>query len=454
MNDSTVVRCLRRLGVCLVLLLGGCGDSEPTSAPVPTARPAPATAAQAAAATWTPAGTALPPTLVLSATLSVTATATLSVTATATGCPAPAGWVRYTVAEGDTLSRLEVASGASVSALMQANCLAETTIYVGQTLLLPVAPPPTATQTPEPTRCAAPTGWVVFVVQPGDTLSTLAAGVGASVASIRQANCLPDDTIYAGRGLWLPSLPAAVEGEAACAPFVCSPARPIGALGEAVDFGGGFPGDELLCADGEEISIGSEAPNGTIWALGGSIFAGGERLLGACGVTEAVTFTLARSGGVATTLPTRTVSVGGEPVQAAFWEATCAAAGSDYTITYVTASSPTPVTREFSAKPFEGETGYFSVRGGGVYRVHLCGGSPPVGAKSLFLYQGTLDGNKTCVAETFRSWPPGAAVRGEPGGWFLDLTLPLAGDRGDCYVLEHRNGSLNPFVQIPVSAGD
>jgi len=355
------------------------------------------------------------------------------------------------VGEGDTLSRLEVASGASVSALMQANCLADSTIYLGQTLLLPVAPPPTATRPPEPTRCAAPAGWVVFVVQPGDTLSTLAAGVGASVASIRQANCLPDDTIYAGRGLWLPQQPAAAR-EDVCAPFACSPASLISTLGETPDFGSGAPGSELLCADEEGISIGSEAPNGTIWALE-DIFAGGERILGACGASEAVTFTLTRSG-KATRLPTTTVIVDEEPVQAAVWEATCAAADSDYTIAYVTASSPAPVERMFRTEPFARETGYVSVRGGGVYRVHLCGGSPPVGAKSLFLFQGTLDKNKKCVPETFRSWPPGPEVRGEPGGWFLDLTLPLPGDRGDCYVLQHRNGSSNSFVQIPVLAGD
>ncbi|MBU6352377.1 MAG: hypothetical protein KGS73_19785, partial [Chloroflexi bacterium] len=247
--------------------------------------------------------------------------------------------------------------------------------------------------------------------------------------------------------------PAAVEGEAACAPFVCSPARPIGAFGETPDFGSGFPGDQLLCADGAEISVGYKAPNGTIWALDG-IFAGGERILGACGATETVTFTLTRSGSVALLLPTTTVTVDEEPVQAAVWEATCAAAASDYTIAYVTASSPAPVTRTFRTESFARETGYVSARGGGVYRVHLCGGSPPVDAKSLFLYQGTLDGNKNCVPETFRSWPPGAAVRDEPGGWFLDLTLPLPGDRGDCYVLQHRDGSSNPFVQIPVLAGD
>ncbi len=449
MNNSTVARCLRSLGLCLVLLLGGCGDPEPTPAPVPTATPAPATPApatpvQAAAATWTPAGAATPPTPVLSATPLVTAT----------GCAVPAGWVRYTVGEGDTLSRLEVASGASVSALMQANCLADSTIYLGQTLWLPVAPPPTATQSPEPTRCAAPAGWVVWVVQPGDTLSTLAAGVGASVESIRQANCLPDDTIYAGRGLWLPRQPAADEEGTACAPFACSPVRPIGAFGEEVDFGSGFPGGQLLCADGAEISVGEKAPNGTIWAMDG-IFAGGERILGACGATEDVTFTLTRSGSVALLLPTTTITVDEEAVQAAVWEATCAAADSEYTIAYVTASSPAPVTRTFRTEPFARETGYVSTRGGGVYRVHLCGGSPPVGANSLILFQGRVEGNKKCAPETFRSWPPGAAVRGEPGGWFLDLTLPLPGDRGDCYVLQHRDGSSNPpFVQISVLAGD
>ncbi|UCC65181.1 MAG: LysM peptidoglycan-binding domain-containing protein [Anaerolineae bacterium] len=84
-----------------------------------------------------------------------TPTPTLRPTFTPIPCGPPPGWtVRYTVRRGDTLYSLARHCRTTVSAVRQANCLTDNTIYVGQRLWLPCRPiipvPPTATYTPAP----------------------------------------------------------------------------------------------------------------------------------------------------------------------------------------------------------------------------------------------------------------------------------------------------------------
>lgn len=74
-------------------------------------------------------------------------------------------------------------------------------------------PTATATLTPFPTatscfnQCAA-LGWSSYIVQPGDTLSSLAAAGNVSVARAAQANCLVDPSrIQAGQRICLPVIP-------------------------------------------------------------------------------------------------------------------------------------------------------------------------------------------------------------------------------------------------------
>jgi hypothetical protein len=52
--------------------------------------------------------------------------------------------------------------------------------------------------------CKRPSGWYNYVVQRGDTLSSLAVRSGSSVTALRQANCLRSNLIYAGAVLWVP----------------------------------------------------------------------------------------------------------------------------------------------------------------------------------------------------------------------------------------------------------
>lgn len=71
----------------------------------------------------------------------------------------------------------------------------------------PPSPTPLPPTVPPPPACAIPPGWQPQPVVPGDTVGRLAACVGAPVAEVLTANCLPPSgPIYAGEILWLPRL--------------------------------------------------------------------------------------------------------------------------------------------------------------------------------------------------------------------------------------------------------
>jgi LysM repeat protein len=110
--------------------------------------------------------------------------------------------VVYVVQRGDTLSSLARQTGITTAALMQVNCLSTSAIYAGQRLYLPSHPSPTL-----PYRCGPPLDWIIYYVQPGETLFSLARYFGISVEEIRLANCLTGYTIYVGQPLYLPPLP-------------------------------------------------------------------------------------------------------------------------------------------------------------------------------------------------------------------------------------------------------
>ncbi len=63
---------------------------------------------------------------------------------TATCAPPPADWATYKVQAGDTLSKLAAKLGTTLNAIISANCLRTTTIYVDQALLLPAIATPTS----------------------------------------------------------------------------------------------------------------------------------------------------------------------------------------------------------------------------------------------------------------------------------------------------------------------
>ncbi len=123
-----------------------------------------ATALPPVTAAATESGSPIPPTAL--------PTLYLSPTPRRTPCGPPSDWIVYIVAPGDTLFSLAARSGASVEAVLLANCLRDTTIYVGQALYLPTVPaPPTATATPLPTLTATPTVTPTATETPAATLT-------------------------------------------------------------------------------------------------------------------------------------------------------------------------------------------------------------------------------------------------------------------------------------------
>ncbi|MBV8083813.1 MAG: N-acetylmuramoyl-L-alanine amidase [Chloroflexi bacterium] len=117
---------------------------------------------------------------------------------------ANSGPTTVTVAAGDTLSAIAGRAGVSVASLIAANHLdSDGTILAGQQLSIPgagaaPATAPSATPAPQPTS--------TVVVAAGDTLTSIAARAGVSVAALAAANHLtPDGIIAIGQKLTVPA---------------------------------------------------------------------------------------------------------------------------------------------------------------------------------------------------------------------------------------------------------
>ena len=111
----------------------------------------------------------------------------------------------YIVQPGDTLSDIAEAYGVTVSALVQANGLTNPDyIYIGQELVVPGGRSGGALTTPS----GAATGGTAHrrhVVQPGDSLYSIAGAFGTSVDAIAQLNGLADPNyIVGGQQLLIP----------------------------------------------------------------------------------------------------------------------------------------------------------------------------------------------------------------------------------------------------------
>jgi LysM repeat protein len=116
-----------------------------------------------------------------------------------TNCPPPWGWLPYYVQAGDTLERIAAYYRSNVSELQQANCLLTTELIPGTVIYVPPLP----TQTPLP--CGRPYGWIVYYVQPGDTLYHLSQAYGVSVSDLQYANCMGNSTLlHVGQKLYVP----------------------------------------------------------------------------------------------------------------------------------------------------------------------------------------------------------------------------------------------------------
>jgi LysM repeat protein len=126
-----------------------------------------------------------------------------------TNCPPPNGWVRISVAPGDTLENLAARYNTTAAQIAQANCLLTSSLVVGYGIYVPYIPP-TVTFIP----CGPFPGWVLgYTVQPFDTLYHIATLYGTSVFDMQRANCIPvASRIFAGQQLWVPNVPTITPG--------------------------------------------------------------------------------------------------------------------------------------------------------------------------------------------------------------------------------------------------
>lgn len=112
---------------------------------------------------------------------------------TTSGGPAPGTATVHIVQSGETLFSIALRYGVTVEALKAANGLGSDIIYVGQRLVVPGGQP------------AGPTQERYHIVQPGDTLLTIAVRYGTTVEAIVRANGLPNaDFIWVGQRLLIP----------------------------------------------------------------------------------------------------------------------------------------------------------------------------------------------------------------------------------------------------------
>lgn len=125
-----------------------------------------------------------------------TVTPTPTQTPTPTLTPTPVPPINYTVQEGDTLGAVALEFDLTVEEIMAYNGMDSDLITAGDVLLIP---PPTPTPGPTPTPVpgeptATPAAFALHTVRAGDTLSTIGEEYGVSVAAIRQANDIPEDS--------------------------------------------------------------------------------------------------------------------------------------------------------------------------------------------------------------------------------------------------------------------
>ena len=140
---------------------------------------------------------------------------------------APAGAsAPHTVVPGDTLWSIATANGLSPGTVAAANGLSpETHVVLGTTVQVPAAGETSASGT----TTSAPPALGAYTVQPGDTLSAIAARTGVSAGEIGWMNGIdPSGTLLSGTALKLPtgaptpaSQPAPTRA-AASAPYASS----------------------------------------------------------------------------------------------------------------------------------------------------------------------------------------------------------------------------------------
>jgi LysM repeat protein len=198
----------------LVLSVRGSQPVAISELPIPTAT------IQVASASPTPTNIVTQP-----ATTVIVATPSSTPTPTPTSCPIPLDWQRYTVGSFDTVISIAQRFNLTPDQLVQANCLIRPSVTMGQTIYVPAFRP-----TPTNVPCFPPFNWIIYIVQPGDTLSSIAYRYGISLYTLMRANCLATTYIYYGQPLYVPPIYPIVTLPPTPIIPTFTPTPPIGSL--------------------------------------------------------------------------------------------------------------------------------------------------------------------------------------------------------------------------------
>jgi LysM repeat protein len=192
--------------------------------------------------------------------------------ATATAAPASTGGSgSYVVQPGDTLSAIAARAGLSPNSLAAANGLDPNGVLIaGSVLRLSGAAATVPASAAVPVSTTVPvsstTGTGAYVVQPGDTLTAIAARAGVSPASLAAANGLVlNGVLISGKVLHLAGSPASASS---AAPGSAAASQPVGAVAEGTPTDPPYPTPERVTAP----QVGSiAAANGVPAALADAI---------------------------------------------------------------------------------------------------------------------------------------------------------------------------------------
>lgn len=154
-----------------------------------------------------------------------------------TPTPPPGGQTIYVVAPGDYLASIARRFNTTVTAIAQANNIANINIiYVGQRLIIPVGgtiPPTAVPPTGVPPTATPPPQVSTYTVVPGDTLARIAARFNTTVTAIAQLNGITNpNLIFVGQQLRIPGPgqvipPTTVPGQPTAVPPTAVPG-PVG----------------------------------------------------------------------------------------------------------------------------------------------------------------------------------------------------------------------------------
>jgi LysM repeat protein len=123
-------------------------------------------------------------------------------------CPHPDHWIAVQVYSGQNLTYFAQTYQTTRDAIKRYNCLVGSHLNAGMTLYVtPLPTPVIAYSSVTPFVCSPPpAGWVVYIIQPGDTLSSISRRYGISLAQLQMVNCLTSAYIRAGDTLLVPYL--------------------------------------------------------------------------------------------------------------------------------------------------------------------------------------------------------------------------------------------------------